>query len=79
MVNKFSGRSFNDMSQYPIFPWIISDYSSQPGDFIEAQRNETMFRDLKKHTGIISSTKEAVCDDSWEDTSEPGMFSIYEP
>ena len=28
-LNKASGRSFNDLSQYPIFPWIIKDYNCQ--------------------------------------------------
>jgi hypothetical protein len=28
LLNLFSGRSFNDSSQYPLFPWIITDYTS---------------------------------------------------
>ena len=28
MINILANRSFNDLSQYPIFPWIISDYTS---------------------------------------------------
>jgi hypothetical protein len=24
-----AGRSFNDITQYPIFPWIIADYESE--------------------------------------------------
>lgn len=26
-LNRFSSRSFNDISQYPVFPWIINEYS----------------------------------------------------
>jgi hypothetical protein len=33
LVNKFSGRSFNDLSQYPIFPWVLTDYKSNILDF----------------------------------------------
>ena len=33
MLNKYSGRSFNDLSQYPIFPWIVTDYQSKELDF----------------------------------------------
>ncbi|OMJ72860.1 hypothetical protein SteCoe_28600 [Stentor coeruleus] len=29
ILNKYSSRSCNDLSQYPIFPWIISEYSSE--------------------------------------------------
>lgn len=28
-LNKMSGRSFNDLMQYPIFPFILRDYTSK--------------------------------------------------
>lgn len=28
-LNRLSNRSFNDITRYPIFPWIISDYSNE--------------------------------------------------
>ena len=28
ILNIFGNRSYNDLNQYPIFPWIITDYSS---------------------------------------------------
>ena len=27
-LNYFSGRSFNNLEAYPIFPWILMDYTS---------------------------------------------------
>src|SRR5699024_612413 len=27
-LNTLAGRSYNDLMQYPVFPWILSDYSS---------------------------------------------------
>ncbi|EGR32183.1 WD repeat and fyve domain protein, partial [Ichthyophthirius multifiliis] len=27
-LNSYSGRSTNDLSQYPIFPWVLQDYES---------------------------------------------------
>ena len=29
ILNKYAGRSFNDISQYFVFPWIIGDYKSK--------------------------------------------------
>ena len=29
MLNKAAGRSFNDLMQYPVAPFILSDYTSQ--------------------------------------------------
>ena len=28
-LNTLAGRSYNDLMQYPVFPWIIADYDSQ--------------------------------------------------
>ena len=42
ILNKYSGRSFNDLYQYPIFPWILTDYSSARLDL----NNPYIFRDL---------------------------------
>jgi len=31
-LNKFAGRTFNDLMQYPVFPFVLSDYSSSELD-----------------------------------------------
>ncbi|CAK9291092.1 unnamed protein product [Gordionus sp. m RMFG-2023] len=46
-LNTLAGRSYNDLMQYPVFPWILSDYTSQD---IDLQRCES-FRDLGKPMG----------------------------
>ena len=28
-MNIFGGRSSNDLTQYPVFPWLITDYTSK--------------------------------------------------
>ena len=28
-LNIYSGRSFNDLTQYPVFPWLITNYSEE--------------------------------------------------
>src|SRR3546814_607584 len=28
-LNTLAGRSFNDWTQYPVFPWILADYMSE--------------------------------------------------
>jgi hypothetical protein len=27
-LNTLAGRSYNDLTQYPVFPWVLADYSS---------------------------------------------------
>lgn len=52
-LNKLSGRSFNDLTQYPIFPWIIKDYSCQMINL-----NETsLYRDLRRPIGTMNDVR----------------------
>jgi WD repeat and FYVE domain-containing protein 3 len=30
-LNTLAGRSYNDLTQYPVFPWIIADWDSEVG------------------------------------------------
>ena len=42
LLNTLSGRTYNNLAQYPIYPWILKDYSSN-----EIDLNESMtYRDL---------------------------------
>jgi len=46
-LNTLAGRSFNDLTQYPVFPFILADYSSEELDL----NNPASFRDLTKPMG----------------------------
>lgn len=46
-LNTLAGRSYNDLMQYPVFPWILADYSSPEIDL----NNSNAFRDLSKPMG----------------------------
>ena len=37
-LNKLAGRTFNDLMQYPVFPFILADYKSQE---LDLRRKET--------------------------------------
>ena len=49
-LNTIAGRSFNDLSQYPIFPWIITDYKSENLDL----NDPSIYRDLSKPVGVLN-------------------------
>ena len=57
MINTRAGRTFNDLTQYPVFPWVIADYKSSELDLT----NPRVFRDLSKpmvgsaHLGCVIS------------------------
>jgi hypothetical protein len=48
MLNTIAGRTYNDLNQYPIFPWVIKDYTSQVLDI----NNPSIFRDFSSPIGI---------------------------
>jgi factor associated with neutral sphingomyelinase activation len=43
-LNLASGRSFNDLTQWPVMPWVLSDYHSQTLNLDD----KNSFRDLSK-------------------------------
>lgn len=49
-LNTLAGRSYNDLSQYPVFPWILADYNSDKLNLTEP----STFRDLSKSMGAQS-------------------------
>jgi hypothetical protein len=52
-LNSFAGRSFNDLTQYPVFPWIIADYDSEDIDL----NDPNIYRDLTKPMGAIGEQR----------------------
>ncbi|OUZ99482.1 BEACH domain [Macleaya cordata] len=49
-LNTLAGRSYNDITQYPVFPWILADYSSETLDLA----NPSSYRDLSKPVGALN-------------------------
>ena len=48
-LNALAGRTRNDLTQYPVFPWVLSDYTS---DTVDVTRRD-QFRDLSKPIGAL--------------------------
>ena len=53
-LNVLGGRSYNDLSQYPVLPWIISDYKREKIKEDELLNDKTMYRDLNLPLGMIA-------------------------
>ena len=52
-LNTIAGRSFNDLCQYPIMPWIIAQYTEETLDLT----NPATFRDLSKPMGALNEDR----------------------
>lgn len=64
-LNRFSGRSFNDLQHYPVFPWIIRGYDS-PNLILSSPSTYRNFSDE-----ISFDTKDDKCVLSWLTRIEP--------
>lgn len=61
ILNTLAGRSYNDLTQYPVFPWVVADYSSETLDFSKA----STFRDLSKPVGALDTRRFEVSINQW--------------
>jgi len=55
LINTMAGRTFNDLTQYPVFPWVLADYTSEELDLDDPRT----FRDLSKPMGCQTPAREA--------------------
>lgn len=67
-VNTLAGRTFNDLTQYPVFPWVISNYESDELDLTDPSN----FRDLKKPIGIQDPKQERSIRERYSSFAEMG-------
>jgi len=53
-LNMLAGRSYNDTCQYPIMPWVLSNYHSEEIPDLTDPNN---FRDLTKPMGALNPSR----------------------
>lgn len=68
LINTMAGRTFNDLTQYPVFPWILADYTSDELDLT----NPKTFRDLSKPMGCQTPEREAEYKERYATFAEMG-------
>ncbi|KAL6008027.1 hypothetical protein ACLOJK_033533 [Asimina triloba] len=75
-LNTLAGRSYNDITQYPVFPWVLADYSSKNLDL----GNPSSYRDLSKPIGALSSDRLRKFQESTssKDLEELNISEVYE-
>ncbi|XP_045900215.1 neurobeachin-like protein 2 isoform X4 [Micropterus dolomieu] len=66
-LNTISGRTYNDLSQYPVFPWILCDYKSPSLDL----EDPSVFRDLSKPIGVVNPRHAKNVREKYESFEDP--------
>ncbi|EPS69873.1 hypothetical protein M569_04889, partial [Genlisea aurea] len=69
-LNTLAGRGYSDLTQYPVYPWVLADYDSENLDFSDPKT----FRNLQKPMGCQTMEGEDEFRkryDSWDDPEVP--------
>ena len=79
-LNIYGNRSYNDISQYPIFPWLINNYEDP---IIEEISSNEITKDKKQENKNITENENSelvhIPENKYRDLSEPmGMLTITE-
>jgi hypothetical protein len=70
-MNSLAGRTYNDLTQYPVFPWVIADYESEELDLDDPKT----FRDLSKPMGAQNAARAQSFQDRYEALEDSYMHS----
>lgn len=72
-LNTVAGRTMNDVSQFPIFPWVLADYTSGTLD-LEAP---STFRDLSRPIGAQTEARRGESRECYQQLQEVHMEPFH--
>lgn len=76
-LNTIAGRTYNDLNQYPIFPWVLTNYDAKELDLSQPSN----YRDLSKPIGALNPSRREYFEEryeSWEnDTIPPFHYGTH--
>ena len=76
-INFYSSRSFNDLSQYPVFPWIIMDFS-KIDELIKKVKEHNLVEE-KEETDMERESNSSINNrNSTQDTKDSQIQELYD-
>eukprot|EP01133_Synstelium_polycarpum_P001397 gene1397-1613_t len=72
-LNNLAGRTYNDLTQYPVFPWVIADYTSKELDLSKP----STYRDLSKPIGALNPDRLSMFQERYHQIPEPQPKFLY--
>nr|XP_057907467.1 neurobeachin-like protein 1 isoform X2 [Doryrhamphus excisus] len=66
-LNTIAGRTYNDLAQYPVFPWVLADYTSEELDLLDPR----VFRDLSKPVAVQNHRNAKTVREKYESFEDP--------
>lgn len=74
VANRLAGRSMHDLSQYPIFPWVLNNYSSH---VLEFEKPEKVFRNMDMPIGAQTEEMRQEAKRKFQMWSESGLQPFH--
>jgi hypothetical protein len=68
-LNTLAGRTFCDITQYPVFPWVLGDYTSSVLDIA----SPATYRDLSRPVGALNRERLLEYRRRFEAMADPNM------
>lgn len=76
-LNTIAGRTYNDLNQYPVFPWVLTNYDTKDLDLGQPSN----YRDMSKPIGALNPSRRAYFEEryeSWDhDTIPPFHYGTH--
>ena len=69
-LNTVAGRTYNDLNQYPVFPWVITNYTDTTLDL----SSPTNYRDLGRPIGALNQSRRQY----FEDRSVMSVLTLFQ-
>lgn len=73
LVNRYGGRSNNDLSQYPVFPWVVKEYKKN----ILLYEDTEIYRNFKFPVGAQTESTRALLLQKFANWKEPDMSAFH--
>jgi hypothetical protein len=73
MLNQHAGRTPNDVTQYPVFPWVLSDYTSSILDLSDP----ASYRDLSMPMGALTESRREAAVERYQATEGVGETPFH--
>uniref|UniRef100_A0AAR2KXF5 Neurobeachin n=1 Tax=Pygocentrus nattereri TaxID=42514 RepID=A0AAR2KXF5_PYGNA len=75
-LNTIAGRTYNDLNQYPVFPWVLTNYESEELDLTVPGN----FRDLSKPIGALNPKRAVFYAERyelWDEETPPCHYTSH--
>jgi hypothetical protein len=72
-VNRLAGRTYNDLGQYPVFPWVIANYDSETLNLDDP----ATFRDLATPIGALNEERLSMMKERMDSAYDEDQKCLY--